>query len=82
MPENALVIGRVVHYLAYGTPGGEHPQTCRPALVTDLSNPAKVALVVFNPTGMYFNTCEHALPDQALGGTWHWPSDHAAPSFT
>lgn len=29
-------------------------------------------LTVFNPTGLFFNTCaqdEH----EHLGGTWHWP---------
>jgi len=29
-------VGRVVHYVSYGTPGGEYPKTCRAAVVTGL----------------------------------------------
>lgn len=27
-------VGRIVHYVSYGTPGGEYPQACRAAIVT------------------------------------------------
>lgn len=27
-------IGMIVHYVSYGTPGGEYLQACRPAIVT------------------------------------------------
>jgi hypothetical protein len=60
-------IGRVVHYVSYGTPGGEYPSACRAAIVTavdDYQTPATndggahighVSLCVLNPEGMFFN---------------------------
>lgn len=32
----APTVGRVVHYVSYGTPGGEFPSVCRAALVTEV----------------------------------------------
>ena len=29
-------VGRMVHYVAYGSADGTHPQACRPALVTEV----------------------------------------------
>lgn len=72
-----LIVGRVVHYVAYGTPKGEFPQNAhRAAIVTDVENIeiGLVSLCVLNPTGMFFN--QH-LPFDGSGfpqlGTWHWP---------
>jgi hypothetical protein len=62
-------VGRIVHYVSYGTPGGEYPKTCRAAVVTALGEPLNYPLVededpdsaqladlcVLNPTGMFFN---------------------------
>jgi hypothetical protein len=52
-------VGRVVHYVSHGTPGGEYGKECRAAIVTGLAgdpnSPNKVALAVLNPTGMFFN---------------------------
>lgn len=95
-------VGRIVHYVSYGTPGGEYTSRCRAATiaetgawmtvpgsesteVTDSETPYRTieqrwepdacALVVQNPTGLFFNTCSR---DEAGGpGTWHWP-EHAA----
>lgn len=73
-------IGRVVHYVSLGTPGGEYPSVCRAAVVTELDpspedNPEQVfvGLAVLNPEGMFFNRT--VLQDEAdkTGGTWHWP---------
>ena len=52
-------IGRVVHYVAYGTPGGEYPAGAhRAAIVTDVHNPGSpdsvLSLCVLNPTGLFF----------------------------
>jgi hypothetical protein len=73
-------VGRVVHYVSYGTPGGEFSQQCRAAVVTEVDGAELVSLAVFNPTGVFFNRrCEHAEPVQQAagrvltGGTWHWP---------
>jgi hypothetical protein len=67
-------VGRVVHYVAYGTPGGEYPSVCRAAVVTEVADPdnpeSAVGLAVLNPTGMFFN---QGVPYGDTGGHWHWP---------
>lgn len=69
--------GRMVHYVSYGTPGGEYGSECRAAVIAgipsgqnDMINP-EVDLVVFNPSGLFFNRCSHDTAGK--GGTWHWP---------
>ncbi|ALG06838.1 hypothetical protein [Kibdelosporangium phytohabitans] len=77
-------VGRIVHYVSYGTPGGEYGSCCRAAIVTDVDNyqPASpdddihighVGLAVLNPTGMFFNPTVLQDEDRKSGGTWHWP---------
>jgi len=79
-------VARTVHYVAYGTPGGEHPAgACRAAVVTevvDLPAPAGAApeagvvvgLAVLNPTGLFFDRgVPWAEGRRRKGGTWHWP---------
>ena len=71
-------VGRIVHYVSYGTPGGEYKSECRAAIVTevqDWDSPANVAgeigLCVLNPTGQFFNQdvpCHLGGEDKA-GGT-------------
>jgi hypothetical protein len=82
----APTVGRVVHYVSLGTPGGEYTSQCRAAIVTevvDVGGPydaesqnavprEPLGLAVFNPSGMFFNEAEHDEFDKA-GGTWHWP---------
>lgn len=69
-------VGRVVHYVAYGTPGGEYDSVCRAAVIaavlTDYPPRNTCSLVVLNPTGLFFNDCEQS-EDEHRGGTWHWP---------
>ncbi|MET7776340.1 hypothetical protein ABZU94_10315 [Streptomyces mirabilis] len=73
-------VGRIVHYVSYGTPGGEYGQECRAAIITaveedsdKLGRSQPVSLAVFNPTGTFFNQgCRHSEGAQT-GGTWHWP---------
>lgn len=61
MTEQLPSVGRIVHYVSYGTPGGEYQSECRAAIVTevDLDPPAgaetEIGLAVLNPTGMFFN---------------------------
>lgn len=76
-------IGRIVHYVAYGTPGGEYKPEHRAAIITEVSEPAApgnlinqdliVGLCVLNPTGMFFNRGVGPDPSGVRGGTWHWP---------
>jgi hypothetical protein len=78
-------IGRIVHYISYGTPGGEYTSQCRAAVITDLAQADEdgdiVGLAVLNPTGMFFNRAAYDEWDstdtvpgaQPQGGSWHWP---------
>ncbi len=64
-------MGRVVHYVSFGTPGGEYAKTCRAAVITQVNGhafdpktggPAEawdVGLAVLNPSGMFFH--EHVV---------------------
>ena len=73
-----VFIGRGVHYVSYGTPGGEFTSQCRAATVTEI-DPERgglVGLCVTNPTGLFFHSladggCDHSTSHR--GGTWHWP---------
>lgn len=51
-------VGRVVHYVSFGTPGGEFGQECRAAIVTETphhDHPEVVNLCVLNPSGIFFH---------------------------
>lgn len=52
-------IGRIVHYVSYGTPDAEYNRECRAAIVTEVpegvEDPQTIGLAVLNPTGMFFN---------------------------
>lgn len=75
-----------VHYVSYGTPGGEYPSVCRAAKVTEVDPmvPSHVGLFVMNPTGVFFHPlagggCHHHQGDHSdpqnpvyPGGTWHY----------
>lgn len=78
-------VGRIVHYVSYGTPKGEFTSQCRAATVTEVDpeDSTVVGLCVQNPTGTFFHPLAaggctqmeypegHEGPLQ--GGTWHWP---------
>lgn len=76
-------IGRVVHYVSFGTPGGEYTSECRAAIVTEVNDVPtgpngeyKAGLCVLNPTGIFLNRDveqDEGELDGHLGGTWHWP---------
>lgn len=80
---NSPSVGRIVHYVSYGTPGGEYGSECRAAVITGVHAADKeftrngfsenVHLAVLNPEGMFFNkNVDHDEVSKA-GGTWHWP---------
>lgn len=78
MSDQQPSVGRVVHYVSYGTPGGEYASKCRAAIITEVAGPLPaggrllVSLAVLNPTGLFF---DEGLPysEEHRGGTWHWP---------
>lgn len=39
MAEQTPSVGRIVHYVSYGTPGGEYTSQCRAAVVAGLGEP-------------------------------------------
>lgn len=65
-------IGRIVHYVSYGTPNGEYTAQCRAAIVTEVSEVSEACgLAVLNPTGVFFGNSLH--DEEKSGGSWHWP---------
>lgn len=72
-------VGRIVHYVSYGTPGGEYPSVCRAAIVAavddyqDSPRVGHVSLCVLNPEGMFFDKAVLHDEESKRGGTWHWP---------
>ncbi len=76
------VIGSDVHYVSYGTPGGEYSRECRAAKVTEVTGAHTVGLCVLNPEGMFFKRDavfdDDDLPGERKGGSWHWPEDAGA----
>lgn len=78
-------VGRIVHYVSYGTPHGEYTSQCRAAIITDIKGRAispltgeeadawTVGLCVLNPEGMFFNQSCVQSDEHHNGGTWHWP---------
>lgn len=79
---DGLTVGRMVHYVAYGTPGGEYAAGVHRAAVVTQVAPAPtdpdgtpdgsdIGLCVINPTGLFFH--EHVAYHQVpKAGTWHW----------
>lgn len=75
-------VGRIVHYVAFETPGVEGGEGgCRAAIVTAVCPaPGFADLCVLNPTGQFFKL--EIRQDEAgtgstggakVPGTWHWP---------
>jgi hypothetical protein len=64
-------IGRIVHYQAYGTPGGEFPTKARAAVITDVYSDTEVHVCVLNPTGIFFNKVSYDA--EGKPGSWCWP---------
>ena len=68
-------VGRIVHYVAFGTPGGEYkPGSCRPAIVTEVNDreTEEVKATVFQTEGTFTKQCLYH-DETRKPGTWHWP---------
>lgn len=71
-------VGRIVHYQAFGTPGGEFPSVPRAAIVTEVDEQYEgpgapsVGLCVLNPTGQFFNRGVK-YSEEKKPGCWSWP---------
>lgn len=77
MTDNALRIGRVVHYVSLGSADGYYPSACRAADVTETDVDHEIAgLFIKNPEGVHFHSLAKGGvsedPDGAPG-TFHWP---------
>ncbi|MFH8792187.1 hypothetical protein [Streptomyces sp. NPDC017941] len=72
-------VGRIVHYVSYGTPGGEYTSQCRAAVITAVHGPFLVDLAVMNPEGMFFNREVTHGEAKHEGGSWHWPERAGGP---
>ena len=66
-------VGRIVHYVAYGSSGGEYKPEHRAAIITQVGEGGTVGLCVLNPTGQFFNTAVREDQSGETSGTWHWP---------
>ena len=74
-------VGRVVHYVAFGTPGGEYAAGAHRAAIIAEVRPEgaeavvqAVTLCIFNPTGLHFrDMVPYDGSPTPKPGTWHWP---------
>lgn len=65
-------VGRIVHYQAYGTPGGEFKSLPRAGIIAGVKEDGTTCeVVVFNPQGLFFNTVPFSAEPKA--GCWSWP---------
>jgi hypothetical protein len=82
-------VGRIVHYVSYGTPGGEYISTCRAAIIAGV--PAGALPVADGERAETWDSDALVVDlavlnptgmffnrcaqdeDARRGGTWHWP---------
>ncbi len=64
-------VGRIVHYQAYGTSGGEFKSVPRAAVITEIHSDEEIGVCVLNPSGIFFNRVKYADPPKP--GCWSWP---------
>ena len=71
-------VGRIVHYQAYGTPGGEFASLPRAAVITEthaenrsIPDDGTAVVCVLNPSGIFFNRVPFS--ETPKPGCWSWP---------
>lgn len=72
-PRREPYLGESVHYVAYGTPGGEYKSVCRAAIVTETNtgtNGRQTSIAVINPTGLFFHDSPH--DEDRAPGSFHF----------
>jgi hypothetical protein len=85
MSDQKPSVGRVVHYVSYGTPGGEFTSQCRAAIIAGVrgelvDGAMEVDLVVLNPTGLFFNRSIYNAGGETAGSPdCTNPETHGAP---
>lgn len=74
MADQQPTIGRVVHYVSYGTPKGEYASKCVASIITQVNDAEgdSVGLFVMNPAGIFFNP-DIKHDEGKAAGSWHWP---------
>lgn len=70
-PEQLPSVGRIVHYQAYGTPGGEFKSVPRAAVVAEVHSDSEITVCVLNPMGLFFNRVQYSKEPKP--GCWNWP---------
>lgn len=65
-------VGRTVHYVAFGTPGGEYAAGAHRAAIISEVTGETVSLFIINPTGTHFRQ-DVKYDESHTPGTWHWP---------
>ncbi|TDD24999.1 hypothetical protein E1287_37705 [Actinomadura sp. KC06] len=82
-------VGRIVHYVSYGTPGGEYTPQCRAAIITEVPHVDEARTPELHAEGEELQARgrvglallnpsgmffnEADYDEQHHGGTWHWP---------
>ncbi|MGB3327340.1 MAG: hypothetical protein WBA46_00215 [Thermomicrobiales bacterium] len=72
-PARTPSVGRMLHYVSYGTPGGEYAPEHRAATVTAVNDDGTVDLFVMNPSGTFHNRGVTIDDVTKAPGTCHWP---------
>ncbi len=73
----AVYVGRIVHYQSYGTADGKYKSLPRAAIITEIpdtsnaENPS-VGLCILNPTGQFF-TQNVQYSREPKSGCWNFP---------
>lgn len=70
-PRRSPYLGEDIHYQSFGTPGHEYEPHCRAAKITDVGEPGKASVIVFNPSGIFIHQ-DLKHDEERAGGTWHW----------